>query len=176
MAICKLRDDKATEIYSIPVDWLKAGEEPMAHILQPSSSPLPTPLTCWRVWSSLPGRGMGIDEPAIVTGVLHRSPSKASIPFRSYDVSEIAYGRSNLCPLRSPKYTVSWHLGHRWEFGFGLVAAYIDLKRALHRESHWEIRRLMRILASIIWSIVNQYTGTQSAVNCSSRELSRFFF
>nr|XP_027207908.1 uncharacterized protein LOC113801282 [Penaeus vannamei] len=57
----------------------------------------------------------------------------------------------------------------RREFGHGLLAAYIDLKKAfdsIHRESLWEILRLKGILTQIIELIASLYTGTESAAKC----------
>nr|XP_027234157.1 uncharacterized protein LOC113825514 [Penaeus vannamei] len=59
---------------------------------------------------------------------------------------------------------------HR-EFGRGLLAVYIDLKKAfdlVHRESSSEILRLRGIPTRVIGLIASLYTGTESAV-------SRFF-
>ncbi|TGW14455.1 hypothetical protein EIL50_05460, partial [bacterium NHP-B] len=65
----------------------------------------------------------------------------------------------------------------RREFGRGLLAAYIDLKKAfdtVHRESLWEILRLRGIPTRIIGLIASLYTGTESAVKCGGG-LSSFF-
>ncbi|XP_069995018.1 uncharacterized protein [Penaeus vannamei] len=61
-----------------------------------------------------------------------------------------------------------WQSKRRREFGRGLLAAYIDLKKAfdtLQGESLWEILRLRGIPTRIIDLITNLYTGTESAVN-----------
>ncbi|XP_069977663.1 uncharacterized protein [Penaeus vannamei] len=66
---------------------------------------------------------------------------------------------------------------HRCEFGRGLLAAYIDLKKAfdsVHRESLWEILGLIGIPSRIIGLIASLYTGTISAVKCGGG-LSSFF-
>ncbi|XP_069990660.1 uncharacterized protein [Penaeus vannamei] len=65
----------------------------------------------------------------------------------------------------------------RCEFGRGLLAAYIDLKKSfntVHRESLWEMLRLRGIPTRIIGLIASLYTGTQSAVKCGGG-LSSFF-
>ncbi|XP_069976414.1 uncharacterized protein [Penaeus vannamei] len=63
------------------------------------------------------------------------------------------------------------------EFGCGLLAANIDLKKAfdsVHRELLWEILRLRGVPARIIRLIASVYTGTESAVKCGGG-LSSFF-
>ncbi|XP_070000270.1 uncharacterized protein [Penaeus vannamei] len=55
----------------------------------------------------------------------------------------------------------------RGEFGLGLLAAYIDLKKAFdtaRRESLWEIRRLREIPTRIIGLIASLYIGADSTV------------
>ncbi|XP_069989613.1 uncharacterized protein [Penaeus vannamei] len=55
----------------------------------------------------------------------------------------------------------------RCEFGRGLLTIYIDLKKAfdsVHRESLWEILRLIGIPTRIIESIASRYTVTRSAI------------
>lgn len=50
----------------------------------------------------------------------------------------------------------------RSEFGRGLLAAYIDLKKAfdsMHHESVWEVLRLRGILAEIIGTITILYAN-----------------
>ncbi|XP_069994128.1 uncharacterized protein [Penaeus vannamei] len=58
--------------------------------------------------------------------------------------------------------------GRRREFGHGLLAAYIDLKKvfdAMHQVSLWEILRLKEIPTSIIGLMASLYTGTECAIN-----------
>ena len=55
--------------------------------------------------------------------------------------------------------------GH--EFRQGMLAAYVDLKKAfdsVHRETLWDILRLRRIPAGIIGPISGLYSGTETAV------------
>ncbi|XP_037772726.1 uncharacterized protein LOC119568343 [Penaeus monodon] len=56
---------------------------------------------------------------------------------------------------------------HRREFGHGLLAAYIDLKKVfdtVHCKSFWKILRLRDIPTRIIGLIASLYTGTDSVV------------
>ncbi|XP_070000710.1 uncharacterized protein [Penaeus vannamei] len=56
----------------------------------------------------------------------------------------------------------------RFEFGRGMFAPYIDLKKTIdtvHRESLWEILRMRGIPTRIIGLKGSLYTGTKSAVN-----------
>ncbi|XP_069999408.1 uncharacterized protein [Penaeus vannamei] len=53
---------------------------------------------------------------------------------------------------------------HHCQFGHGLLAAYIDRKKAfdtVHQESLWEILRLRGIRTTIIGLIASLYTGTE---------------
>ena len=57
----------------------------------------------------------------------------------------------------------------RLEFRQGMLAAYVDLKKAfdsVHRESLWDLLRLRGIPAGIIDLLTGLYSGTESAVKC----------
>ncbi|KAG0718661.1 Transposon TX1 uncharacterized protein [Chionoecetes opilio] len=59
----------------------------------------------------------------------------------------------------------------RREFRQGMLAAYVDLKKAfdsVHRESLWDLLRLRRISARTIGLITGLYSGTESAVKCGA--------
>ncbi|KAG0714105.1 LINE-1 retrotransposable element ORF2 protein [Chionoecetes opilio] len=65
----------------------------------------------------------------------------------------------------------------RREFRQGMLAAYVDLKKAfdsVHRESLWDLLRLRGILARTIGLITGLYSGTESAVKCRAG-VSSFF-
>ncbi len=55
----------------------------------------------------------------------------------------------------------------RREFQQGMLAAYVDLKKAfdsVHRETLWEILRFRGIPARILGLLTGLYSGTESAV------------
>ena len=57
----------------------------------------------------------------------------------------------------------------RLEFRQGMLAAYVDLKKAfdsVHRESLWDLLRIRGIPAGIINLLTGLYSGTESAVKC----------
>ncbi|KAG0723224.1 putative protein in type-1 retrotransposable element R1DM [Chionoecetes opilio] len=65
----------------------------------------------------------------------------------------------------------------RREFRQGMLAAYVDLKKAfdsVHRESLWDLLRLRGIPARTIGLITGLYSGTESAVKCGAG-VSSFF-
>ncbi|KAG0726185.1 LINE-1 retrotransposable element ORF2 protein [Chionoecetes opilio] len=65
----------------------------------------------------------------------------------------------------------------RREFGQGMLAAYVDLKKAfdsVHRESLWDLLRLRGIPARTIGLITGLYSGTESAVKCGAGVSSLF--
>ena len=65
----------------------------------------------------------------------------------------------------------------RLEFRQGLLAAYVDLKKAfdsVHRGTLWDILRVRGIPARIIGLMTGLYSGTESAVKCGSG-ISDFF-
>ena len=62
----------------------------------------------------------------------------------------------------------------RLQFRQGLLAAYVDLKKAfdsVHRETLWELLRVRGIPARIIDLITGLYSGTESAVKCGGGHL-----
>ena len=62
----------------------------------------------------------------------------------------------------------------RREFPQGMLAAYVDLKKAfdsVHRETLWDLLRLPGIPARIIGLLTGLYSGTVSAENCGGVEL-----
>ncbi|KAG0713639.1 Pikachurin [Chionoecetes opilio] len=65
----------------------------------------------------------------------------------------------------------------RREFRQGMLAAYVDLKKAfdsVHRESLWDLLRLRGIPARTIGLMTGLYSGTESAVKCGGG-VSSFF-
>ncbi len=57
----------------------------------------------------------------------------------------------------------------RREFRQGMLAAYVDLKKAfdsVHRESLWSFQQLRGISAGILGLLTGLYSGTESAVKC----------
>ena len=65
----------------------------------------------------------------------------------------------------------------RREFRQGMLAAYVDLKKAfdsVHRETLWDLLRLRGIPARIIGLLTGLYSGTVSAVKCGGG-VSSFF-
>ena len=67
---------------------------------------------------------------------------------------------------------------HRLEYQRGVLAAYVDFKKAFdseHRGSFWELLRRHGIPAGILSPISTLYTSMESANN-SGENLSRFFF
>ena len=66
----------------------------------------------------------------------------------------------------------------RREFRQGMLAAYVDLKKAfdsVHREALWDLLRLRGIPARIIDLLTGLYSGTESAVKCGGAGVSSFF-
>ena len=138
------------------------------------------------MWSSLSGRGRGTDGTAAVIAASHCSVYQARflpgtlrrirdhlLRHQRPEQSGFTPGKSTIDRILALRVIVE----RRREFRRGLLAAYIDLKKAfdtVHRESLWEILRLRGIPTRIIELIANLFTGTESAVRCGGG-LSSFF-
>ncbi|XP_069995851.1 uncharacterized protein [Penaeus vannamei] len=149
-AISKLKSGKAAGICSIPAELLKAGVEPIAWGLH---------VVLVAIWWS------GTIPPDLLRDHLLRH--------QRLEQSGFTPGKSTINRILALRIIIE----HRREFGHGLLAAYIDLKKAsdkVHRESLWEILRLRGIPTRIIGLIASLYTGTESAVKCNGG-LSSFF-
>ncbi|XP_069980130.1 uncharacterized protein [Penaeus vannamei] len=88
-----------------------------------------------------------------------------SDPVARPEQSGFTPGKSTIDHRLALRFTVD----RRCEFGRGLLAAYIDLKKvfnSVHQESLKEILRLRGIPTRIIGLIVSLYTSTESAVKC----------
>ena len=191
VAISKLKGGKAAGFCGIPAELLKFGGDAMARGLH-------TVLTA--IWQS------GTIPPDLLKGVVipfwkgkgdrwdcgnHRGITLLSVPGKVLALILLGRIRDHLLMHQRPeqsgftpgKSTIDRILAlriiverHR-EFNRGLLAAYIDLKKAfdsVHRESLWEILRLRGIPTKIIELIASLYTGTESAVRCGGG-ISSFF-
>ena len=66
---------------------------------------------------------------------------------------------------------------HRREFRQGMLATYVDFKKAfdlVHRETLWDLLRLREIPARIIDLLTGLYSGTVSALKCGGGMSSSF--
>ena len=190
-AISKLKRGKAAGFCGIPAELLKSGGDAMARGLH-------TVLAA--IWQS------GTIPPDLLKGVViplwkgkgdrwdcgnHRGITLLSVPGKVLALILLRRIRDHLLMHQRPeqsgftpgKSTIDRILAlriiveRRREFGRGLLAAYIDLKKAfdsVHRESLWEILRLRGIPTKIIDLISSLYTGTESAVKCGGG-ISSFF-
>ena len=190
-AISKLKGGKAAGFCGIPAELLKSGGDSMARGLH-------TVLAA--IWQS------GTIPPDLLKGVViplwkgkgdrwdcgnHRGITLLSVPGKVLALILLRRIRAHLLMHQRPeqsgftpgKSTIDRILAlriiveRRREFGRGLLAAYIDLKKAfdsVHRESLWEILRLRGIPSKIIELIVSLHTGTESAVKCGGGTSSFF--
>ena len=190
-AISKLKGGKAAGICGIPAELLKSGGEPMVRGLHAVLA---------AIWQS------GTIPPDLLKGVViplwkgkgdrwdcsnHRGITLLSIPGKVLALILLRRIREHLLKHQRPeqsgftpgKSTIDRILAlriiveRRLEFGRGLLATYIDLKKAfdsVHRESLWELLRLRGIPTKIVELIASLYTGTVSAVRCGGG-MSGFF-
>ena len=190
-AISKLKSGKAAGICGIPAELLKAGGEPMARGLHAvlaaiwQSGSVPPDLLrgvvipLWKGkgdrWDCSNHRGITLlSVPGkVLAHILLRRIRDHLLRHQRLEQSGFTPGKSTIDRILALRVIVE----RRREFGRGLLAAYIDLKKAfdtVHRESLWEILRLRGIPTRIIGLIASLYTGTESAVKCGGG-LSSFF-
>ena len=191
MAISKLKSGKAAGICDIPAELLKAGGEPMArglHTVQTAiwqSGTIPPDLLrgvvipLWKGkgdrWDCSNYRGITLlSIPGkVLAHILLKRIRNHLLRHQRPEQSGFTPGKSTIDRILALRLIVE----RRREFGRGLLAAYIDLKKAfdsVHRESLWEILRLRGIPTQIIGLIASLYTGTESAVKCGGG-MSNFF-
>ncbi|KAG0729261.1 Retrovirus-related Pol polyprotein from type-2 retrotransposable element R2DM [Chionoecetes opilio] len=153
-AVAKLKGGKAAGVCNISSELLKAGGEAMIRGLHAvltavwQSGKVLAHLLLTRIRSHL---------------VKHQRPQQSGFtPGKSTTDRILA-----LCVL----------VERRRESRLGMLAAYVDLKKAfdsVHHESLWDLLRLRGIPARTIGLITGLYSGTESAVKCGAG-VSSFF-
>ena len=182
-AVGKLRGGKAAGACNISAEMLKAGNDPMIHGLHAVLSAV------WRSGTIPPDWRRGLVVP-IWKGKgdrqdcnNYRGITLLSVPGKVFAHLLLMRIRSHLLKYQRPeqsgftpgKSTTDRILAlrvlveRRLAFQRGLLAAYVDLKKAfdsVHRESLWEILRIRGVPAKIIDLLTGLYSGTDSAVKC----------
>ena len=182
-AVNKLKWGKAAGICNISAEMLKAGGETMIHGLHAVLCAV------WRTGTIPPDWKRGLVVP-IWKGKgdrqdcnNYRGITLLSVPGKVLAHVLLMRVRSQLLKYQRPeqsgftpgKSTTDRILAlrvlaeRRLEFQQGLLAAYVDFKKAfdsVHRESLWDILRIRGIPAKIIDLMTGLHTGTTSAVKC----------
>ena len=190
-AVAKLKSGKAPGVCGIPGELLKAGGGAMIHGLNAVLTAV------WQTGTIPPDWKRGLVIP-IWKGKgdrqdcnNYRGITLLSVPGKVFAHILLVRVRSHLLKGQRPeqsgftpkKSTIDRILAlrvlveRRREFRKGLLAVYVDLKKAfdsVHRESLWELLRLRGIPAAIITLVSGLYTGTESAVRWGG-ETSSFF-
>ena len=180
-AVARLRGGKAPGVCNISAELLKAGGEAMIHGLHAVLTAV------WQSGTIPPDWKRGLVVP-IWKGKgdrqdcnNYRGITLLSVPGKVLAHLLLTRMRSQLLKLQRPeqsgftpgKSTTDRILAlrvlveRRREFRQGMLAAYVDLKKAfdsVHREALWELLRLRGIPARIIGLLTGLYTGTESAV------------
>ena len=182
-AVGRLKCGKAPGICGISAELLKAGGEAMIHGLHSvvtavwQSGTIPLDWKRGLVTPIYKGKG---DQQDCNN---YRGITLLSVPGKVFAHLLLARCRDHLLETQRPeqsgftpkKSTTDRILAlrvlveRRREFQRGLLAAYVDLKKAfdsVHRESLWELLRLRGMPAGIIGLISGLYSGTESAVKC----------
>ena len=190
-AVSKLKCGKAAGVCNISAEMLKAGGEAMIHGLHAVLSAV------WQTGAIPPDWKKGLVIP-IWKGKgdrqdcnNYRGITLLSVPGKVLAHVLLTRIRSQLLKLQRPeqsgftpgKSTIDRILAlrvlveRRLEFRQGLLAAYVDLKKAfdsVHRGTLWDILRVRGIPARIIDLMTGLYSGTESAVKCGGG-ISSFF-
>ncbi|KAG0725535.1 Alpha-N-acetylglucosaminidase [Chionoecetes opilio] len=190
-AVAKLRGGKAAGVCKISAELLKAGREAMIRGLHAVLTAV------WQSGTIPPDWKRGLVVP-IWKGKgdrqdcnNYRSITLLSVPGKVLAHLLLMWIRNHLVKHQRPqqsgftpgKSTTDRSLAlrvlveRRHEFRQGMLAAYVDLKKAfdsVHRESLWDLLRLRGIPARTIGLMTGLYSGTESAVKCGAG-VSSFF-
>ncbi|MEL6802745.1 MAG: reverse transcriptase domain-containing protein, partial [Bacteroidota bacterium] len=182
-AVARLRGGKAAGVCSISAELLKAGGEAVTRGLHAVLTAV------WQSGTIPPDWKRGLVVP-IWKGKgdrqdcnNYRGITLLSVPGKVFAHLLLMRIRSQLLKLQRPeqsgftpgKSTTDRILAlrvlveRRREFRQGMLAAYVDLKKAfdsVHREALWDLLRLRGIPARIIDLLTGLYSGTESAVKC----------
>lgn len=182
-AVARLRGGKAPGVCNISAELLKAGGEAMTRGLHAvltavwQSGTFPPDWTRGLVIPIWKGKGDRQDCNN------YRGITLLSVPGKVLAHLLLMRIRGQLLKLQRPeqsgftpgKSTTDRILAlrvlveRRREFRQGMLAAYVDLKKAfdsVHREALWDLLRLRGIPARIIGLLTGLYSGTESAVKC----------
>ena len=190
-AVNKLKSGKAAGVCNISAEMLKAGGEAMIHGLHAVLCAV------WRSGTIPPDWKRGLVVP-IWKGKgcrqdcnNYRGITLLSVPGKVLAHLLLMRVRSQMLKCQRPeqsgftpgKSTTDRILAlrvlveRRLEFQQGLLAAYVDLKKAfdsVHRETLWDLLRLRGIPARIIDLMAGLYSGTDSAVKCGGASPAHF--
>ncbi|KAG0723422.1 Transposon TX1 uncharacterized protein [Chionoecetes opilio] len=190
-AVAKLRGGKAAGVCNISAELLKAGGEAMIHGLHAvltavwQSGTIPPDWKRGLVVPIWKGKGDRQDCNNYRGITLLSVPGKVLAHLlltriRSHLVKHQRPQQSGFTPGKSTTdriLALRVLVERRREFRQGMLAAYVDLKKAfdsVHRESLWDLLRLRGIPARTIGLITGLYSGTESAVKCRAG-VSSFF-
>ena len=182
-AVARLRGGKAPGVCNISAELLKAGGEAMTRGLHAVLTAV------WQSGTIPPDWKRGLVVP-IWKGKgdrqdcnNYRGITLLSVPGKVLAHLLLMRIRGHLLKLQRPeqsgftpgKSTTDRILAlrvlveRRREFRQGMLASYVDLKKAfdsVHREALWDLLRLRGIPARIIGLLTGLYSGTESAVKC----------
>ncbi|KAG0711023.1 Iron-sulfur protein NUBPL [Chionoecetes opilio] len=190
-AVAKLRGGKAAGVCNISAELLKAGGEAMIRGLHAvltavwQSGTIPPDWKRGLVVPIWKGKGDRQDCNNYRGITLLSVPGKVLAHLlltriRSHLVKHQRPQQSGFTPGKSTTdriLALRVLVERRREFRQGMLAAYVDLKKAfdsVHRESLWDLLRLQGIPARTIGLITGLYSGTESAVKCGAG-VSSFF-
>ena len=190
-AVRKLKGGKAAGVCNISAEMLKAGGEAMIHGLHAVLTAVWQTGTIppdWKRGLVVPiWKGKGdrqdcnnyrgitlLSVPGKVLAHLLMTRVRAHLlKFQRPEQSGFTPGKSTTDQILALRVLVE----RRLQFRQGLLAAYVDLKKAfdsVHRETLWELLRVRGIPARIIDLITGLYSGTESAVKCGGGTSSFF--
>ncbi|KAG0716601.1 LINE-1 reverse transcriptase [Chionoecetes opilio] len=190
-AVAKLKGGKAADVCNISAELLKAGGEAMIRGLHAvltavwQSGTIPPDWKRRLVVPIWKGKGDSQDCNNYRGITLLSVPGKVLAHLlltriRSHLVKHQRPQQSGFMPGKSTTdriLALRVLVERRREFRQGMLAAYVDLKKAfdsVHRESLWDLLRLRGIPARTIGLITGLYSGTESAVKCGAG-VSSFF-
>ncbi|KAG0727434.1 LINE-1 reverse transcriptase [Chionoecetes opilio] len=184
-AVAKLRGGKAAGVCNISAELLKAVGEAMIHGLHAvltavwQSGTIPPDWKRGLVVPIWKGKGDRQDCNNYRGITLLSVPGKVLAHLlltriRSHLVKHQRPQQSGFTPGKSTTdriLALRVLVERRREFRQGMLAAYVDLKKAfdsVHRESLWDLLRFRGIPAGTIGLITGLYSGTESAVKCGA--------
>lgn len=190
-AVSKLKCGKAAGVCNISGELLKAGGEAMIHGLHAvltavwQSGTIPSDWTKGLVVPIWKGKGdrqdcnnyrgitlLSVPGKVLAHVLLARIRSQL-LKYQRPEQSGFTPGRSTIDRILALRVLIE----RRLEFRQGLLAAYVDFKKAfdsVHRETLWDVLRFRGIPAKIIGLMTGLYSGTESAVKCGGG-ISAFF-
>ena len=182
-AVNKLKGGKAAGVCNVSAEMLKGGGEAMIHGLHAVLSAVWQSGTIppdWKRGLVVPiwkGKGcrqdcnnyrgitlLSVPGKVLAHLLLMRIRSQL-LKYQRPEQSGFTPGKSTTDRILALRVLVE----RRLEFQQGLLAAYVDLRKAfdsVHRETLWDILRVRGIPARIIDLLTGLYSGTESAVKC----------